>query len=149
MYTNVVWPALGTTFTPSYSLCTTSLVLSTAFLKENEIVEATKMKKSLWNYESPEVAGEKKICSWSLKGVIDGILGTRAVNGLAPTQLPVAGTPSEIIHSRPSFPLASQITMLHATLNRTPTCFLGAFYTIVAQPQTNSSCWCGSKHWHH
>ena len=51
------------------------------------------MKKSLWNYESPEVAGEKKICSWSLKGVIDGILGTRAVNGLAPTQLPVAGTP--------------------------------------------------------
>ena len=93
MYTSVVWPALGTTFTPSYSLCTTSLVLSTAFLKENEIVEATKMKKSLWNYESPEVAGEKKICSWSLKGVIDGILGTRAVNGLAPTQLPVAGTP--------------------------------------------------------
>ena len=94
--------------------CTNSLVVSTAFLKENEIVEATKMKKSLWNYESPEVAGEKKICSWSLKGVIDGILGTRTANVLAPTQLqlPVAGIPLEIIHSRPSLPLASPITML-------------------------------------
>ena len=53
MYTSVVWPALGITFTSSYSLCTTSLVVLTAFLKENEIVEATKMKKSLWNCESP------------------------------------------------------------------------------------------------
>ena len=67
--------------------------MSLAFLKENEIVEATKMKKSLWNYESPEV---KEICPGFLKGVIDGalgILGTWSANVLAPTQPQIAGAP--------------------------------------------------------
>lgn len=114
------------------------------------------MKKSLWNCESPEVAGEKKICSGSLKGVIDGAALVFWEPGVPKFWHPLnsqwPASPSEIIHSRPSLPSVSPITtpMLHATLNLTRTCFLGAI--PAARPAfiipNKCSCWCGSKHWH-